>query len=352
MPPPDPYEIILQGAERWNAWRRIHRGAVHFAHPHWYDCPDSHGVQVKGHNRIDFSGMTLDGISIHTAFAEGLKIENAIIENCHFEEGDFSRASFRGTRFRNTRFNKTIFTGAGFRNTTFINCNLNRVNLTGADFRVREISKTVVYGVSAWDLRTCDQSRQSRLVIEKTHDLYSDLIEQEKIPWMVDDIELAQFIHYLSNHRKIRDTLNILNDRGVLLLGRFHNGGLTRLDRISQWFRHHGYLPMIFDFERPDSLSFTETIITMAGLSKFVIADLSGPSVPAELQGIFNILNKPLLVFGNPYALLPDLEDNTTVITIETDDTNLLEKLAEALPQLESRHAERVRRLAHRYDGR
>ncbi len=309
-------------------------------------------MQVKGHDRIDFSGMTLDGISIHAAFAEGLKIENVIIENCHFEEGDFLRASFRGPRFRNTRFNKTIFTGAGFRDTTFINCNLNCINLTGADFRVREISNTVVYSVSTWDLRTCDQNRQPRLVIEKTHDLYSDRIEQEKIPWMVDDIELAQLIHYLSNHRKIHDTFNILNDHGVLLLGRFHNGELTRRDRIGQWFRHHGYLLIIFDFDRPDSLSFTETIITMAGLSKFVIADLSGRSVPAELQGIFNILNKPLLVFGDPSALLPDLEDNTTVITIETDDTKLLEKLAEALPQLESRHAERVRRLTHRVDGR
>jgi hypothetical protein len=46
---------------------------------------------------------------------------------------------------------------------------------------------------------------------------------------MVDDIELAQFVYYLNDHKKMRDPLNILNDNGVLLLGRFKDGGLERL---------------------------------------------------------------------------------------------------------------------------
>ena len=113
---------------------------------------------------------------------------------------------------------------------------------------------------------------------------YSDLIQQGKVPMMVDDIELAQFIYYLSNHTKMRDTLNILNDRGVLLLGRFKDGGLERLDAMRECFQNKGCVAMIFDFERPDNLSLTETVVTMAGLSNFVVVDLSGPSVPAELQ--------------------------------------------------------------------
>jgi len=38
---------------------------------------------------------------------------------------------------------------------------------------------------------------------------------------MVDDIELANSSTNLSNHKRMRDTLDILNERGVLVLGGF-----------------------------------------------------------------------------------------------------------------------------------
>jgi uncharacterized protein YjbI with pentapeptide repeats len=270
-----------------------------------------------------------------------------VFEDTLFEEGDFSRANFSGATFRSTTFNKTILTGADFDNATFINCNLNRVNLVEAKFRVKEITETVVYGIAAWDLKTSDEMIQSKLVIEKTHQLYSDLISQGKIPMMVDDIELAQFVYYLSNHKKMRDTLNILNDRGVLLLGQFDNGGLERLYSIREWLQRKGYMAMIFDFARPDNLSLTDTALTMAGLSKFVVVDLSGPSVPAELEAILKI-RKPVLAFGRPYALFPDLADKTSLVTIKGDDSNLLEDLENKLPEMERLHSARIMELARR----
>jgi hypothetical protein len=46
-----------------------------------------------------------------------------------------------------------------------------------------------------------------------------------------------------------------------------------------------GYLPMIFDFDRPTDRDLTETVKILAGLSRFVIADITNPrSVPLELQ--------------------------------------------------------------------
>ncbi len=144
---------------------------------------------------------------------------------------------------------------------------------------------------------------------------------------MVDDIELAELLHYLSNHKKLRNALNILNDKGVLLLGRFGGGGLERLYALQEWFRSRGYMAMIFDFERPYDLSLTETVITMAALAKFVVADLSGPSVPSELQAILTQIHKPLLAYGHLYALFPDLEDQTSVITIEDEGPQLLNRL-------------------------
>jgi hypothetical protein len=40
----------------------------------------------------------------------------------------------------------------------------------------------------------------------------------------------------------------------------------------------------VFSFDRPETKDFTETVRLLAGLSKFVIADLSSPkSAPYEL---------------------------------------------------------------------
>jgi uncharacterized protein YjbI with pentapeptide repeats len=346
----DRSRILMQGAAVWNAWRSQNPAPVTFSSPHWYDCPGPGGMQLKGKNRLDFSGMNLSGTSMYRAFAEGLDLRNAVFEGSHFEEGDFSRADFRGATFRSTMFNKTILTGANLDGATFVNCNLNRVNLVGASFRVKEITETVVYGIAAWDLVTSDEMKQSKLVIEKTYEFYSNLIQHGTIPMMVDDIELAQFIHYLNDHKKMRDTLNILNDKGVLLLGRFKDGGLERLYSIREWLQSKGYMAMIFDFARPDNLSLTETVVTMAGLSKFIFVDLSGASVPAELQAVLSQVKKPVLAFGDPYALFPDLADRTWVRTIEGDDTNLLRGLEANLSEMEKLHAERIVQLARRYE--
>lgn len=345
----DPSRILMQGAERWNAWREQHPGPVDFTRPNWYDCPGPGGVQIKGENRVNFSGMNLSGLSVYNAFAEGLHLRNATFEGTRFEEGDFSRADFSGSTFRSTMFNKTILTGATFDGATFVNCNLNRVNLVGASFRVKEITETVVYGIAAWDLQTSADMKQSKLVIERTYEFYSDLVQQGKVPMTVDDIELAQFVYYLSNHKKMRDTLNILNDRGVLLLGRFKEGGLERLYAMREWLQRKGYMAMIFDFARPDNLSLTETVVTMAGLSKFVVVDLSGSSVPAELQAILGQIKKPVLACGDPYALFPDLADQTSLVVVEGDDSNLLSDLEDSLPELERLYAERIVQLARRY---
>ena len=71
------------------------------------------------------------------------------------------------------------------------------------------------------------------------------------------------------------------------------------------------YLPIIFDFERPDNRDFTETIMTLAGLSRFVIADLSGQSVPNELRATiphFKIPFVPIIEKGRKiYSMFPDL---------------------------------------------
>lgn len=343
----DSHELLItQGADKWNAWATGNKTALSFNRPQWYNSTH------KGGNTVDLSEIRLERAHIHDAFAEGVRFGNATVVGCRFEEGDFSRAYFGRTEFIDTVFNKTILTDASFAGATFRNCNLNRVNLAGADFRVEEITETVVYGVAAWDLVTDDEMKQSRLVIEKTYELYSDIIAGGRIPLMVDDIELAQFVYYLSSHKKMRDIINVLNSRGVLLLGRFGGGGLDRLYRLSDWLRERNYMPMIFDFERPDSANTTETVLTMAGLSKFLIADLSGPSVPQELHATMTNFWKPVIVYSEkkPYAMYADLAEKSffTKEIVYSTESQLFAKLAKALPAAERAYAKLVEQRAKR----
>ena len=75
--------------------------------------------------------------------------------------------------------------------------------------------------------------------------------------------------------------------------------------------RAEQYLPIIFDFNRPENRNFTETIQTLVGLSRFVVVDLSGPSVPQELYATvphYKIPFVPILLEGTtPYATFSDI---------------------------------------------
>ncbi len=352
----DHEQLILQGADGWNKWQEENKSPVHFAKPFWYDSRNSEGMQVKGLNKLDFSGIHLTNASIYHAFAEGLNFRRARIVGCHFEEGDFSRTDFSGTTFIDTKFNKTIFTDSVFAGSVFPNCNLNRVNLANANFCVEAIIETVVYGVSAWDLKTNDEMKQSNLIIERTYDLYSDIIARGQIPHMVDDIEMAQFVYYLSSHKKMRNMINILNSKGVLLLGRFKEGGLERLYKLRDWLKAQNYTPMIFDFDRPTNLDYTETVITMAGLSKFILADLSGGSVPQELHAIMTNFRKPVIAYAQNgvYSMFKDLKrKNPYVFELEyTDDQELLSKMANILKDAEHSHVQIVQELAETYENK
>jgi hypothetical protein len=75
--------------------------------------------------------------------------------------------------------------------------------------------------------------------------------------------------------------------------------------------RGKGYLPIIFDFPAPEDRTFTETVKTLVALSRFVIADMSGPSVPQELTATvphFQVPFVPILERGRKLtSMAPDL---------------------------------------------
>lgn len=122
-----------------------------------------------------------------------------------------------------------------------------------------------------------------------------------------------EYTYYLLlNNEKIRDVIGTIAKKGVLILGRFSQERKEILDTIREKLRTLDYLPMLFDFEKADSKDFTVTIKILAGLSRFVIADITDPSsIPKELEATvpdYQIPFIPILQKGcKPFAMFGDL---------------------------------------------
>ena len=76
----------------------------------------------------------------------------------------------------------------------------------------------------------------------------------------VDDLEVAQFVYLLLHNEKIRHVIDTVGKKGVLLLGRFTEGRIAVLERLRDELRKRGYLPIVFNFDKPETKDFTETV--------------------------------------------------------------------------------------------
>jgi hypothetical protein len=186
------------------------------------------------------------------------------------------------------------------------------------------LTQCTIYGISAWNVQL-EGAKQENLVITGNSE-----------PTItVDNLEVAQFIYLLLNNTKIRDVINTITTKVVLILGRFTPERKVVLDALREALRQQDYLPVVFDFEKPSSRNFTETVRTLAHLARFIIADLTEPSsIPQELQAIIPNLAvpiQPVLLKGKrEYAMFVDLlktYDWVLPVHIYEDQTSLLTSL-------------------------
>ena len=104
----------------------------------------------------------------------------------------------------------------------------------------------------------------------------------------------------------------------MLILGRFSPPERkVVLDGLREKLREFNLLPIVFDFDRPVDKDYTETVQTLAGMSLFVIADVTSPkSIPLELEATakqFKIPFLPILdtsVDEYSFSMLIDLQKN------------------------------------------
>jgi hypothetical protein len=86
---------------------------------------------------------------------------------------------------------------------------------------------------------------------------------------------------------EIRDVINTITSKVVLILGRFNEQQKPVLEAIRDELRVNNFLPVLFGFDPPRNRIITETLTTLARLARFIIADITDPrSIPQELAFI------------------------------------------------------------------
>jgi hypothetical protein len=326
--------LLRAGVEEWNKWRKVDNGKT---------SVDLSGADL---NQADLKLANLGLANLHEAYLvaanlslailSGAKLSFAKLIGARLFLSNLSGANLRGTNFyganlygadlRKASLRSTDFNGADLRcanlsGASLKGANLSYSNMVEANIEGAEISESNVYGVSVWDLKGEFQEQKDLIITPEN---------QPSIT--VDNIKLAQFIYLILNNKEIRDVINTLTSKTVLILGRFAIPERKAiLDALRDKLREYDLLPIVFDFDRPTDKDFTETIKTLASISYFVIADVTNPkSSPLELQATvpdYQVPFVPIIQEGEyPFAMMVDLQKkyNWVLDTISYDSLDTL----------------------------
>lgn len=308
--------ILEQGVEAWNEWRRANPLTIPDLSDHFLIGERLDGVDFSNSNlaRTDFSksdmieanlrnsnlsktrfihskligaclaDADLTGATFSQANCTAVDFNGAYLGGARFDEVKLRAATFNGAILTKAELRHLDLSGIDFRGADLTDANLQRALLMGTKIDGATLSGCRVYGVSVWDVEL-DKAVQRDLVITPPN---QPVIE-------VDNLEVAQFIYLLLNNQRVRDVIDTITSKVVLILGRFTPERKHVLDAIREALRKCGRLPVLFDFDKPSSQTTDETIATLAHMARFVVADLTdAKSVLQELRGI--VPNSPSVV--------------------------------------------------------
>ena len=236
------------GVRAWNAWRRKSKTRPDLSKAWLTDC--------------DLRGINLSGADLRQT-----NFRQSILSGANLTRADLRQADLRATSLRRAKLDHANLSGAVLRLASLVEASLQDASLTGCE----------IYGIAAWNLRGVPQD-QSNLLLRANRD---------EPGVRVDDLEVAQMLYLLLQNDKLRSIVDTVGKRAVLLLGRFSAERKPVLEAIRDELRARHYVPILFDFQKPVQRDLTETVVTLAHLSRFIIADLTDPkSVPHELSAI------------------------------------------------------------------
>jgi uncharacterized protein YjbI with pentapeptide repeats len=286
---------LRSGVSKWNPWRIEH--------------PDV---------RPDLAGEDLHCVELDGADLRDANLARSDLTHAFFSEADLCDADLTGATLVGTNFCLARLRGARLAGADLHRANLDRADLTGADLSGANLERTLlvgtivskarfsdcrVYGASVWDVDLDHVADQSRLRITQ---------EDRLGRITVDNLQVAQFVYLLLHNRSIRDVIDTVVGKGVLLIGRLTGRGGDILHAIRDELEHRYQLvPIMFEFPPLPTQDTARTLSTLAHLSRFVIADLTdAQSVLQELTIIVRDLAMlPVQLLLEESAPMPPMLD-------------------------------------------
>ncbi len=306
-------DILKQGVKVWNQWRQespeiqpdLTGAFLNHAHLNgvFFFGADLMGVHLSkadlgraefgranlskaNLSKANLAGANLAGANLSEANLGGAFLTEANLRAANLHYADLHTADLRHADLFEANFSGANLFGADLSSaelgrTDLSRANLSQVNLSFAALVETNLMETTltnshIYGISAWSVNLTG-AIQNNLVITRKGELTIT----------VDNLEVAQFIYLLLNSPKIREVIDTIAKKAVLILGRFSPKRKAVLDALKDALRQQEYLPILFDFEKPASRDITETVSTLAHLARFVIADITdAKSIPQELMTI------------------------------------------------------------------
>jgi len=259
----------------------------------------------------DLNGANLSKANLGRANLMYAELRGADLSEASLTSATLYKTDLRGANLCSAFLTGAFLESANLSGANLSGANLERATLVSTNLEMTNLSGCHIFGVSVWKLRLNKDTKQSDLVIS---DIGEPVIT-------VDNIEVAQFIYLLLNNKNLRNTINTITTKVVLILGRFTPERKVILDALREELRKHDLLPVLFDFEKPSNRNLTETVSTLAHLARFVIADITdAKSIPQELQRIVPSLPslpvQPLILDSQyEYGMLKDLLDYPWVLT-------------------------------------
>ena len=306
--------ILQQGVAAWNKWREKHPRV----RPNLRKV-DLSGADLSG---ADLSVANLSGANLSGAFLHKVDLSGAFLHGANFREAFLREAFLNWANLREADLHKANLREADLHEADLGWANLNaadlsQVILVHAQLESADLTNCRVYGIAAWDVGLTG-AKQENLVITQEH--------QPVIT--VDNLQVAQFIYLLLNNENIRDIINTITTKAVLILGRFTPERKAVLDALRDELRRRNYLPILFDFKPSQRRDVTETVVTLAHLARFIIADLTDPrSIPQELTAIIpnlpSVPVQPLLQSESTvYGMFEHWQRYAWVLPIQTYDNS------------------------------
>jgi uncharacterized protein YjbI with pentapeptide repeats len=345
-------KILQQGADAWNKWR----ANIGFSGADLSEAD----LRMADLSRVDLSEANLNGAGLDGANLRGANLYNADLSEANLRGADLSKANLYNAdliaadlseaylimaKLNEVNLSKACLYSANLNGANLSKANLDGANLSKADLIVASLSGAdlseaylneadlsgadlsraylngailietnlerstltdcAVYGISAWGLKLHGAKQKDLIITPPDEPIIT-----------ADNLEVAQFIYLLLHNEKIREVIDTITSKVVLILGRFTPERKAVLDAIRDELRSLGYLPVLFDFEKPASLGLTETVSTLAHMAKFIIADITdAKSIPHELAHIVpqlpSVPVQPLILSSDyEYALFNYCEIN------------------------------------------